>query len=53
MEHIVNFSVIVEKFSEETMDELRGGSAVVMARDVQQSAAGDGAEYVCCIKIKK
>lgn len=47
----INKIIQIEVFSEETMDELRGGTAAVMAREVQQSAAGDGAKYVCCIDI--
>ncbi len=38
--------------SAEEMSELKGGVAEVFNATEETSRSGDGAEYVCCIKIK-
>lgn len=46
---IINLGVIL---SAEEMSVLRGGVAEVSNAMEEPSSSGDGAEYVCCIKIK-
>lgn len=41
------------KLTEEELNSLRGGMANVIQKEEQKSESGDGAEYVCCIKIDK
>lgn len=37
--------------SQEDLEILKGGNATVLCAEEQCSASGDGAKYVCCIKI--
>lgn len=47
----IDKNIPIEFLSDETMDELRGGTAVVTSKDEPQPEAGDGAQYICCIKV--
>lgn len=38
-------------FNEEELNALKGGVANVVSSAVEASKEGDGAKYVCCIKI--
>lgn len=38
-------------FNENELDALKGGVANVVASEAEASKEGDGAKYVCCIKI--
>lgn len=38
--------------SDDLLEDLRGGTAEVISADREQSKEGDGANWVCCIKIE-
>lgn len=38
-------------FNENELNALKGGTADVVSSKVEASKEGDGAKYVCCIKI--
>lgn len=41
----------MEELTFETLNELRGGKAEVVAQQSIASECGDGSKYVCCIEI--
>lgn len=45
----INFRLDI--LSQEDLEILKGGNATVLCAEEQCSASGDGAKYVCCIKI--
>ena len=39
--------------SDDLLEDLRGGTAEVVSADHELSKEGDGANWICCIKIGK
>lgn len=40
-----------ELLSEDVLNELRGGIALVDKKEEPQKQTGDGAQYVCCVNL--
>ena len=49
----MDINIHFEQLSPEELRALKGGKAAVVSTEQEPSNAGDGAEYVCCIKIKR
>lgn len=53
MKNKIDMSQFFEiEITEEELNALRGGQANIEKKEELESESGDGAEYVCCVKIK-